>query len=101
MGIFSKKLKAYRVVANEKSSLKDDDLSVYEYFTVERRYTFFGIEKWKPIFKREYHGSSIKTFSTEKKAEAWIKLNLHKDGKRVVKVYESREDKINGLLGDA
>ena len=100
MGLFGKREDVYRVVANERASLKNDDLSVYEYFTVEQKYTFFGKEKWTLIKKREYHGTSIMTFSTEKEADGWIKLRLHKNGRRVVKVYESREDKINGLLED-
>jgi len=102
MGLFDKAHDKYRTVAKETAHLENNDISVSEYYIVERKYTsIFGKEKWKPIKQREYHGYSIRTFKNEKEAGGWIKYQLHRIGDdRVIKIYESREDKIDGILDD-
>jgi hypothetical protein len=101
MGLFRKYKDAYRVTEIENVSIKNGTVSPYYHYTVQRKaINLFGKEVWINETENCYYGRSIRTFKSKKEAEEYIKLRMYKPTNKVVLVYESREDKINGLLED-
>ena len=93
-----KKLDIYRIIEHVKAVIRADSLDSFTYYTIEQKViTFFGKEKWKGIKGTGYDSHNDRTWDSEKKANDYITLNMFKNSKRVVKVIESRDSKLNKI----